>query len=610
ARTRPPGTNPAVPTQSTGTAPPQHALNTGATLAQDYTASLNAGGADVHVAPPIGRPLANTRAQVLDGALRPVPPGVTGELYLSGTGVARGYLNRPELTSERFVADPGGTPGERMYRTGDLARWNDAGEIEYLGRADDQVKVRGFRIELGEIEAVLAASPDVSHAAVVVRADNAGGKQLVGYATPEHGHEPAGDELRAALARVLPEHMVPVAVVVLDEFPVGPNGKLDRRALPDPEFTGAGGRDAATELEARLCGLFADVLGIAEVGPEDGFFDLGGDSIVSIQLAGRARAVGIELTPRDVFAHPTPERLATVVRVTDLAADRRTPDDGTGPVTPLPIVHWLRERGDAIDGVNQSIVVRTPAGLRVADLVAGVQALLDHHDALRLRLSRPAESTRWGTEILPVGAVDAAEVVHHVEDTGDADLLATHARAAAESLRPDTGPSLRVVFLDAGADRPGRLLLVAHHLLVDGVSWRVLVPDLTAAWRAAAEGRPADLAPVGTSYRTWARTLEAEAGGRADDVAAWSGLLTPDEPLADRPLDPATDVVSTLRHHRAELPPEVVEPLLTTVPAAFHAGVDDVLLAALAIAVAARRPGHVLVDLEGHGRDELADLDL
>ncbi|MFE0443144.1 amino acid adenylation domain-containing protein [Streptomyces fungicidicus] len=572
--------------------------------------------------PVIGTPLWNTRAFVLDAALNPVPPGVPGELYLAGDGLARGYLGHPDLTALRFVADPFGAPGTRMYRTGDRVRWNAGGALEFLGRTDDQVKIRGFRIEPGEVEAVLCSHPSVRQCVVVVREDAPGIRRLVGYVVPAGPGGADGDVLRAHAASVLPEYMVPAAVMVLDALPVIANGmKVDRKALPAPEFAAQGTRTAPrTDAEAALCELFSTVLKVADVGVHDSFFDLGGDSIMSIQLVTRARAAGLELSPRDVFNHRT---VAALAAVAVSVGHEGTPHadalmtDGTGPVRLTPVMHWLREHGSSVDDFAQSMLLTTPAGLTEDDLRAGVQALLDRHDALRMRLIR---RRTWRAVIDEPGTVTADSCVRRVDTTDHSpgELLATlraeHDRAHGE-LAPESGVMVRAVWFDHGPDRQGRLLLVLHHLVVDGVSWRILGADLAAGPAALDGGR----SPRPLPYRQWAQAV----ADAAHDPATLSGLddwlavlAEPDAPLGARPVDPTTDTAAELRRVHLTLPVPLTTELLTTVPAAFLARPHETLLAGLALAVARFRSRRgqdspvLLVDLEGHGRDQLEDTDV
>ncbi|MFF1440224.1 non-ribosomal peptide synthase/polyketide synthase [Streptomyces sp. NPDC058295] len=570
--------------------------------------------------PVVGRPVHHSRAYVLDTALRPVPPGVTGELYLSGPGLARGYLGRPDLTAERFVADPFGPPGERMYRTGDLARWTEGGLLEFAGRTDDQVKIRGYRVELAEIEAALDAHPAVAQTVVVAREHRPGVRQLIAYAVvPDGTEDPAA--LRAHAAAALPDYMVPAAVVVLDGLPLLSNGKLDRAALPAPDFTAAGGgRAPVSDAERTLRDLFAEALGLpAEaVGTDDDFFAFGGDSIVAMRLVARARAGGLRVTPRQVFRHRTVAALAAVA--VPLGADERhaAHDDGTGTVPLTPIMRALLERGGPIAAYHQAALVRTPADLTAPGLLTVLTALAARHDMLRARLVRDPE---WTLRVPPARETDVGTWLTRADVRGadEAALraaISAHAGTARAGLDPEGGAMVRAVWFDAGPGHPGRLLILVHHLVIDGVSWRVLLPDLATAWAAVRAGRPAEPAPVELSFVRWSRLLGARAGDPAteDELPWWTSALAEgaDLPLA-RPLDPARDTVATTRHLSLTLPADLTGPLLSRVPAAFGATVNDVLLTAFALAVAdwrARTPGArgpggpVLVDLEGHGREE------
>ncbi|MFJ2576629.1 amino acid adenylation domain-containing protein [Kitasatospora aureofaciens] len=580
------------------------------------------------VEPPIGTPVPNTRVHVLDRSLRQVPPGVPGELYIAGAGLARGYLGRPGQSAERFVADPFGPAGSRMYRTGDLAKWTRDGVLMFLGRVDEQVKLHGFRIELGEIRSALLRRAGVAQAEVLVREDRPGEQRLVAYAVAEVGARPlAGAELRTAVAAELPEYMVPAAVVVLDALPLTPNGKTDRKALPAPDFAPA--KDAAaarTPEEELLASLFAEILGVESIGVHDSFFDTGGDSIMSIQLVRKARNAGLKLSPRDVFEHKTVAALARTIAAAapaeeaGPAAASAPAGAGVGPVPLTPIIHWMRERGGRPDRFNQTNLLVVPADLGEQRLEAALQSLLDHHDVLRMRLRRTG-GVVWNLEVPERRTRRAADCLRRVDIAGlDAEQaqarIGEEAEAAWDRLDPEAGAMLQAVWFDAGPHTPGRLLLTIHHLAVDGVSWRVLLPDLAQAWTAAAAGTPAELDPVGTSFREWAQILTdaAQQPARIEELQHWLDTLADPEPaLADRPLNARRDITSTARRMVLELPAGETAALLTTVPAAFHARVNDVLLSAFAVAVAEWRRGRdrgegpVLVNLEGHGREEIVE---
>ncbi len=587
-------------------------------------------------ASPIGAPVGNWRVYVLGAGLAPVPRGVVGELYVAGDGVARGYHGLPVLSAGRFVADPFGPSGTRMYRTGDLARWNGEGELEYMGRADRQVKIRGFRIEPGEIEGAVVAHPGIAQASVIAReAPGAGGgKQLVAYVVPV-GATAAGGmgdidlnagagvaELRSFVRDRLPDYMVPSAFVALERLPLTANGKLDYAALPEPVFSGGEYRAPRNRVEEILAAAFAEILGVERVGIDDDFFAVGGDSIRSIQVVSRARARSVEVTPRQVFEFRTVAELAEVAQAGGDPGSTMLAElegGGCGPMPELPVATHVRELGPGYDRFAQWMAFELPAGIDREGLVATVGAVLDHHDILRSRLVDDGEGGRR-LDVSAPGSVDPDVLIHREVQDGpwDADFWARRvpplAQAAAGRLSPVSGVTLQLVWFEpSDAARTGRLLVVAHHLVVDGVSWRILGPDLAAAWQRVRVGEAPELAPVATSVRRWAHALADEAvrPERAAELALWERVLEgPDPVVGSRALDPAVDVMSTVDTVRVRASAGVSGALLRAVPAAFRGSVNDVLLAALSLAVARWRErrgtgeSSLLVRLEGHGREE------
>ena len=480
-------------------------------------------------APPIGRPIWNTRVFVLDERLGLVPPGVAGELYVAGAGLARGYLGRPGLTAERFVACPFGAAGERMYRTGDLARWTADGELEYLGRADDQVKIRGFRIELGEIEAVLAGLPGVAAAAVAVREDRPGDTRLAGYAVPAAGAELDPAALRAEAGKVLPGYMVPAAIMILQALPLSPAGKLDRRALPAPEYAAAGGRAPATAAEQALCEVFAQVLGLEQVGVEDSFFDLGGHSLLATRLVSRIRAVlGAELPIRAVFEHPTPALLAGVLEEAEAARPALVPMPRPDRL-PLSFAQqrlWFLEQfhGPSI-AYNLPFAWRLDGELDAAALTAALGDVVARHESLRT-----------------VFTIDGGEPYQHIIPAGEAAVPVTITTARSAELAGLIDAAARYEF-DVASELPIRawlftlaaqehvLLLLCHHIASDGWSMQVLMADLAAAYQARRDGRAPGWAPLPVQYADytlWQRDLlggDGDGGVLAGQTGYWRQAL-------------------------------------------------------------------------------------
>jgi amino acid adenylation domain-containing protein/non-ribosomal peptide synthase protein (TIGR01720 family) len=549
---------------------------------------------------PIGVPLAHLGFFVLDRSLQPVPVGVVGELYVAGAGLAYGYVGRAGLSASRFVACPFGAPGERMYRTGDVMCWGADGELRYLGRADEQVKIRGYRIELGEVQAALSGLDGVTQAEVIAREDRPGDKRLVGYITGTA--DPAG--VRAALAERLPEYMVPAAVVVMDAMPLTVNGKLDKRALPAPEYRVVDRyRAPADAVEEILAGIYAQVLGVERVGVDESFFELGGDSILSMQVVARARAAGVVCRPRDIFVEQTVAGLARVAVVS--GGDAEVVDEGVGPVVATPIMGWLHGVAGPVDQFNQTVVVQAPVGVSEADVVAVVQALLDRHAMLRLRVVDDGVGG-WSLTVPEAGSVDARACLQTVEVLSDEAVVAARSR-----LNPAAGVMLSALWVVP----TGQLVVIVHHLAVDGVSWRVLLEDLNLAWVQHRGGQQVVLPAPRTSFAGWASLL-AEHARRPDvveQVKVWRQIAA--TPAGLPAVQPGVDTYASAGNLSVDLDAETTRMLLGEVPAAFHAGVHDILLIAFALACAefvGSGAAPIGIDVEGHGRqEELApDVDL
>ncbi|WP_434707697.1 non-ribosomal peptide synthase/polyketide synthase [Pseudomonas sp. R1-1] len=564
---------------------------------------------------PIGVPIPDLSWYLLDADLNSVAKGCIGELYVGRAGLARGYLNRADLTALRFIPDPFADDGGRLYRTGDLARYRADGIIEYIGRIDHQVKIRGFRIELGEIEAQLQAQQAVRQA-VVLAQSGLSGQQLVAWLVPQDAAlleadapEQAQwrDSVRAELKANLPDHMVPAHLLLLAQLPLTANGKLNRMALPAPDASQAQQTYQAPQsgLEQCLAAIWQDVLKLPQVGLNDNFFELGGDSIISIQVVSRARQAGIGLNPKDLFQHQTIARLALVAQLgaAPSAIDQQAV---SGAALLLPIQQQFFE--DDIPERhhwNQSVLLKPPQPLDADKIEQVLRALVAHHDALRLSFTQRDgvwQAEHRAVENLPDNLLWQAQVA-------DAAALEALGNRAQRSLDLQNGPLLRAVLAQL-ADGTQRLHLVIHHLAVDGVSWRILLEDLQNAYQQLLDGQPLRLPAKTSAFKDWSEHLQRYANSTAlqQELAYWQACLR----------DVSTDLpckrVEAGQHNRlaqtvqTRLGTDLTRQLLQQAPAAYRTQVNDLLLTALA-RVIGRWSGQpsTLIQLEGHGREELFD---
>ncbi|WP_193200009.1 non-ribosomal peptide synthetase [Nostoc sp. MG11] len=564
-------------------------------------------------APSIGRAIANTQVYILDQNLQPVPVGVPGELHIGGAGLARGYLNRPELTQEKFIPNPfSQQEGARLYKTGDLARYLPDANIEYLRRIDHQVKIRGFRIELGEIESVLSENPAVFQSVVIAREDTPGDKRLVAYIVLKQEPAPPISELRQFLAQSLPHYMIPGAFVYLEALPLTPNGKIDRRALPAPESRA--GIEVAlvaprTPEEKILASIWAEVLRVEKIGIHDNFFELGGDSILSLQIITRTNQAGLQLSPKQLFEHPTIAQLAAVTGTTKKIPAQQTLVTGFVPLT--PIQHWFfAQNQPEAHHYNQSVVLKVPQDLNPEILKRLFQELLQHHDALRMRFVSDGETWQQTNaafeETTPLSVVDlstipVAEQAAALENAGN---------QFQASLNLSTGPLIRAVLFILGNNQPSRLLIIIHHLVVDGVSWRILLDDLQTAYQQLSLGKAIKLPAKTTSFQFWAQRLSeyAQSDTVESELTYWFKKTHNQVPPLPVDYKQGANTVTSIAAISVSLNELETRALLQEVPSAYNTQINDVLLTAV-VQVIGKWAGSnsVLLNLEGHGREDIFD---
>src|SRR5437868_11202666 len=563
----------------------------------------------------IGRGAGNVETYLVSSHLEPMPLGIPGELQIGGAQLARGYLSAPDLTAEKFVPGPFcSDAGARVYRTGDLARYLDDGNIEFLGRIDHQVKIRGFRIEPAEIEAALSRHDLVQDSLVMVTDDAAGRRRLVAYIVAPRDDQALKEDLRRYLKQTLPPFMIPGAFVIIDRLPLMPNGKVDRRALPLPDEASASIRTdylaPRNRVEQLLADIWCQVLGVEQAGANDNFFEIGADSILSILIIARANRAGLRLTPKQLFEHQTIAELALAAGDAQSIEAEQGIVTGPAPLTPIQAAYF--EHGSPQPHhFNQSVMLEAREPLDSGCLERAVGKVVAHHDALRLRVRR--EGSEW---LQWEAGIDGPGVFSQVDLTALSEPLRVLEHAAEEvqtSLDLQSGPLIRVVLFSLG-NAASRLLIVIHHLAVDGVSWRILLEDLTAAYQQALRGEAVALPPKTTSFKQWSERVREFALSQlsAADAAYWSELSP--EVCTDLPIDfeSGSNIEESARTTVVTLKAEETDSLLHRVPPVYHTEINDVLIAAAAAALSdwiGRQ--YILIDVEGHGRQEIfEDLDV
>jgi non-ribosomal peptide synthase protein (TIGR01720 family) len=536
--------------------------------------------------------------------MQPTPIGVPGELHLAGAGLARGYINRPDGTAEKFVPNPFGNAGDRLYKTGDRARYLPDGKIEFLGRVDHQLKIRGFRIEPGEIERALLSRKEVVACVVIGREDQPGDKRLVAYVVRRDGEKAGANDLRAFLIRSLPEYMVPSAFVFFDRLPLTPNGKVDRAALPAPSHSRSDEKvytPPRNPVEETLAQIWSSVLNVDRISVNDNFFELGGDSILIIQIVARANRAGIRLSPRQMFQHQTIAGLAEVAGTATVAIAQQEAVTGRVVLTPVQ-ARFFEVTKHEPHHYNQAVLLEVHGKADAPRFAKAIEKLLLHHDALRLRfvdgrdgwqanIAAPDHDVPF--EVVDLSTLDEAEQSRAVE---------TNAARLHSSLNLQDGPLMRVALFDRGPQRSSYLLIVIHHLAVDGVSWQILLEDLQSLYQ------QLSVPSKTTSFQRWAELVSEHARSTVlrSELPYW--LAIGDHLPMRLPLDKAegTNTVAEARTVSVSLNADDTRAVLQEVPVAYSTHINEVLLTALVRAFAPWTGSKsLLIDLEGHGREEI-----
>lgn len=556
----------------------------------------------------IGKPISNTKVYILDEYLNPMPVGVKGELYTSGDGLAKGYLNRPELTAERFIANPF-VPGEIMYKTGDIAKYLPDGNIIFVDRADQQVKIRGFRIEPGEIKNVLIKYPDITDVVVIPKDDLEGNKYLIAYIVSER--ELLNSELRNYLLERLPEYMVPALFVQMAKFPLTKNGKIDYKALPDPkELTNQSAEFVAprNNKEEVISGIWSEVLGIKKVGVYDNFFEMGGDSLKAIQAVARLNRVGLQSNVGDIFRYQT---VGEVAKYATVRENQVNAGQGivSGEVLPTPIIHWFIDQNFAeAHYFNQSVYVKVPENIDPEILEEAFGKLIEHHDGLRLNYKAESRILVYGNQYFNEGfnliRVDLSmyskeEQARKLEEIG---------------IELKSGFDLENTLLIKAAlfkfsSEEYRLLITSHHLVVDGMSWRIIMEDLSKIYIHLARNEEVILPEKSSSFKVWSERIYQYSQSKKlnEETPYWQEVMHTQYPLPIQNIDELT-CFGDIKTLTASLSKNDTKLLLTEAQKAYNTEINDLLLTALAMTLSnwTGRSKHV-ISLEGHGREELFD---